>query len=348
MEGGDVKEYKITIVGDSKSGKTSLISKWRFNKFKSRQRITLACDFFAKNNFDLEPDEKVNVICWDTAGTLSVNTPLNNSQLNSYTNKAHGIVIVADATKANFGLDRAMGWYNHLEKNIANFDEIPKIIMINKTDLLEVDVDKNELEQWVKEQALQNTTIELVSAKNDTPEELDEKFKPFIQEIHDRKKEFLAEEDDKQKEQQQQNPRPQVKSFKGLKRDFQNDINTINLGQQSTYDTINNYINDVHTQFQTLTNTKQDTFTPKGKYIGLFYNPLLLKRVDKAQDALLFAAMGMIADNAQEFKIEQKRELLQKIQKSPIINSYTFFNLGNHTDAYEDINEELLSIYSYT
>ena len=85
--------YKIIMIGDSSTGKTSLLLKFCDNNFDFGQnQSTIGIDFKLKN---IKIDKKiVKLQLWDTAGQERFK-----SMSNSYIRNAHGCVAVYDITR---------------------------------------------------------------------------------------------------------------------------------------------------------------------------------------------------------------------------------------------------------
>ena len=58
--------YKILVIGDSNTGKTSLVNRFVYNKFDSNYKATIACEFALKI-FELQ-GHTVRLQLWDIAG----------------------------------------------------------------------------------------------------------------------------------------------------------------------------------------------------------------------------------------------------------------------------------------
>lgn len=58
-------KYKIVIVGDSETGKTTLLNKFVTDKYEEKE-ITIGIDY--KSKMLIHNDEKIKLIIWDTAG----------------------------------------------------------------------------------------------------------------------------------------------------------------------------------------------------------------------------------------------------------------------------------------
>ena len=61
-----IENYKIVIIGDQHVGKTSILSRYKYEVIETAYAPTVGIDFLTKNVF-LE-DKTIRLIMWDTAG----------------------------------------------------------------------------------------------------------------------------------------------------------------------------------------------------------------------------------------------------------------------------------------
>ena len=59
---------KVVLIGESGVGKTSIISRYTKNTFKSKLMSTPGANFVTKNVIMEETNQKINFEIWDTAG----------------------------------------------------------------------------------------------------------------------------------------------------------------------------------------------------------------------------------------------------------------------------------------
>ena len=86
-----IENYKIVIIGDQHVGKTSILSKYKYETIEEGYAPTVGIDFITKNVF-LE-DKTVRLIMWDTAGQERFK-----SLIPSYLKNAHSIILTYDIT----------------------------------------------------------------------------------------------------------------------------------------------------------------------------------------------------------------------------------------------------------
>ncbi len=86
--------YKILVLGDAKTGKTSLVSQFVHSKFENTYKATISCEFALKIlHLDGKP---IRVQLWDIAGKERMS-----DMSNIYCRDAVGEVIVTDITKSD-------------------------------------------------------------------------------------------------------------------------------------------------------------------------------------------------------------------------------------------------------
>ena len=126
-------DIKIIIVGNSGSGKTSLVNKYIHNKFAQTYSPTIASEFsykIVKIN-----DKMYRAQFWDIAGQDK-----NPETTGIFCQNTKGIVLCCEVNKIN-SRDDTIKWKESIEKNI-NLELIPIILVENKCDLLGDDESK--------------------------------------------------------------------------------------------------------------------------------------------------------------------------------------------------------------
>lgn len=134
-EEGRKFRFKITVIGDGRVGKTTLIRKFTQGSFKKDYVKTIGAQFSVFDK-DIEGD-KVRLIFWDIAGqdTFHFLRP-------SFFNNSKGAIIVYSLEDNKAGLES----FKHIstwDKDIRKFcGDIPVILFGNKLDL----IDENKLD----------------------------------------------------------------------------------------------------------------------------------------------------------------------------------------------------------
>ena len=91
-----IENYKIVIIGDQHVGKTSILSRYKYEVIETAYAPTVGIDFLTKNVF-LE-DKTIRLIMWDTAGQERFK-----SLIPSYLKNANCIILTYDiSNKASF------------------------------------------------------------------------------------------------------------------------------------------------------------------------------------------------------------------------------------------------------
>ncbi|KAG7201211.1 hypothetical protein KM043_003998 [Ampulex compressa] len=123
------KRLKIVLLGDSGSGKTSIVQKFCNNEFTRQYNATSGIDFFLKNT-SVGCLKNVNLHLWDVGGLA-----LHGNMLDKYIFGAHIILLVYDVT--NIGSFEILEeWIEKIKRLNDNTEETPLMALIgNKCDL---------------------------------------------------------------------------------------------------------------------------------------------------------------------------------------------------------------------
>ena len=151
------EKVKLMIIGETRTGKTSLISRYCKNEFSgSVYMSTMGIDFQIKN---LEMNsKKIRLQIWDTAGQERFRNIAKN-----YFQSSDGFVIVYDI--ANLESFQTLDYW--VEEIKSNYQELSKMILVgNKCDIIqERQVKKEEGKEYAKKK---NMKFYEVSAKDGT------------------------------------------------------------------------------------------------------------------------------------------------------------------------------------
>ena len=122
----NIENYKIAIVGNQHVGKTTILSRYKYETTDDTYAPTVGIDFLTKNVF-LE-DKTIRLIMWDTAGQERFK-----SLIPSYLKNANCVIITYDVTeKSSFtSLNK---WLNDVKDNVVEGTFI--ILCGNKIDLI--------------------------------------------------------------------------------------------------------------------------------------------------------------------------------------------------------------------
>ena len=163
---------KVIMIGDSGVGKTSIQRSYIDNEFEKSEGITIGVEFNSKivdvNN------QQVKLHIWDTAGQQVFR-----SVTRSYYSGAEVAMLVFDIRNND---ERIQYWIDELK---SYMQEIPIILVANKSDLIKYDVSPKRYERF-------GYPVFIVSAKTRT--NLDELFDHIATVIVDRKMLFVEQE----------------------------------------------------------------------------------------------------------------------------------------------------------
>ena len=125
--------YKVVVVGDWATGKSNILKRLCEGGFASVYKLTIGTDWVPKTfDFKNEGDEidVVNLQLWDIAGheRFGAMTPV-------YYKYATAAVFVIDAQRHSPTYDGIHKWYEDIEAKLEDFEQFPKIFIINKIDL---------------------------------------------------------------------------------------------------------------------------------------------------------------------------------------------------------------------
>ncbi|KAI8887612.1 hypothetical protein K501DRAFT_211751 [Backusella circina FSU 941] len=145
--------YKILVVGDLGTGKTSIIRRYVHNIFSSNYKSTIGVDFALKV-IQWGPDIIVRLQLWDIAGQERFG-----NMTRVYYKEALGAIVVYDVTRSQT-FEGVSKWKKDIDTKVALPDawgggQIPVILLANKTDLIQEGhgqhVNPTEMDQFCKE-----------------------------------------------------------------------------------------------------------------------------------------------------------------------------------------------------
>ena len=138
-----IENYKIVIIGDQHVGKTSILSRYKYEVIETTYAPTVGIDFLTKNVF-LE-DKTIRLIMWDTAGQERFK-----SLIPSYLKNANCIILTYDiSNKSSFlSLNK---WFADSKEHVN--ENTLFVICGNKMDLKRA-VTKKEVEDFSNEKKI--------------------------------------------------------------------------------------------------------------------------------------------------------------------------------------------------
>ncbi|XP_071725112.1 ras-related protein RABH1b [Rutidosis leptorrhynchoides] len=120
-------KYKLVFLGDQSVGKTSIITRFMYDKFDNTYQATIGIDFLSKTMY-LE-DRTVRLQLWDTAGQERFR-----SLIPSYIRDSSVAVIVYDVASRQSFLNTAK-WIEEVRTERGS--DVIIVLVGNKTDLVE-------------------------------------------------------------------------------------------------------------------------------------------------------------------------------------------------------------------
>ncbi|XP_035736287.1 ras-related protein Rab-43-like isoform X2 [Vespa mandarinia] len=155
--------FKIVLIGDCETGKTSVVQRFRSGIFIERQGTTIGVDFTIKTV--LIDGKKVKLQIWDTAGHERFRTITQ-----SYYRSADGVIIVYDITNRSTILS-IQRWVEEVRRYTSS--HVLLLLIGNKCDLEDLrQVKKSEAEalckylpevlQVIETSAKENTNIDAI------------------------------------------------------------------------------------------------------------------------------------------------------------------------------------------
>ena len=120
-----IENYKIVIIGDQHVGKTSILSKYKYEAVEEDYAPTVGIDFLTKNVF-LE-DKTIRLIMWDTAGQERFK-----SLIPSYLKNANSIILTFDITSKN-SFNSLTKWLEDIKNHVQ--EGVFIVLCGNKIDL---------------------------------------------------------------------------------------------------------------------------------------------------------------------------------------------------------------------
>jgi Ras-related protein Rab-7A len=165
--------YKIVIVGDGAVGKTTILHRYVDEKFVEDTLMTIGSNFFIKEIPLEECNVSIKLQIWDLGGQehFAAVRP-------SFYSGSKGIIYTFDLTRqATFY--NLIKWKDEISNIIGN--NIPCILIGNKSDLLEINENFPKEELQILKNELQFGKFYITSAKNNIG--IDRAFREFTREI---------------------------------------------------------------------------------------------------------------------------------------------------------------------
>ena len=160
-----MKTYKVILVGDVSVGKTNLLTQYVDGKLPEKANSTIGIEF--KNKIIEKNGRKIRLQIWDTCGQEKFMSITKN-----YFRGCSAALFVFDVTKKDT--------FNNLKKWLNLFNEFDdektiKILIGNKNDLNQKDVNKEEIDKFAKAHFVKYFEISALN-KEDIDKKFDEIF----------------------------------------------------------------------------------------------------------------------------------------------------------------------------
>eukprot|EP00052_Salpingoeca_macrocollata_P034533 m.11814 g.11814 ORF g.11814 m.11814 type:complete len:224 (+) comp6590_c0_seq1:205-876(+) len=122
--------FKVLVVGDIGTGKTSIIKRYVHGIFSNHYKATIGVDFALKV-LNLGEDVVVRLQLWDIAGQERFG-----NMTRVYYKEAVGAIIVFDVTRVST-FEAVQKWKNDIDNKVAmpNGDKVPVVLLANKCDM---------------------------------------------------------------------------------------------------------------------------------------------------------------------------------------------------------------------
>ena len=174
-ESGKKFRYKITVVGDVRVGKTSLISKYTLGTFEMDYVETIGAQF-SKYDKDINGDN-IRLLFWDIAGQRDFD--FLRPSFYRDTNAAIIVYSLEDNKLGELSIKNIQNWNQEITQFCGN---VPTVLFANKIDLIEEDnLDHSYIQKLTKDSDFLNYFI--TSAK--TGQGVHEAFNTIIENLYE-------------------------------------------------------------------------------------------------------------------------------------------------------------------
>lgn len=138
--------FKVLIIGDPTVGKTSFVQRYVNNLFKRDYKMTIGVDFALKV-VKWSDSKNIKLQLWDIAGQERFT-----SMTRVYYKNAHACVVMFDLTQ-RLTFQNTVKWKKDLDMKCSLQDgsPVPCLLLANKYDLSDREVEQAEIEEVCKE-----------------------------------------------------------------------------------------------------------------------------------------------------------------------------------------------------
>ena len=198
--------FRIITLGDSGVGKSSIIMRYTNDTFEEDILSTIGLEFSFKE-LTLKDGVKIKLKFIDTAGQEKYR-----SLAKSYYKNAEGVLFIFSYDKkASF--DHIEEWFKSFNEQCENKEIIPKILIGNKCDLVNNEIDENLVNDLKKRIGIENFSS--TSAKDNIG--IEELFNELAEKMYEQSKKYIG------KKQQTKKLEDNVLNEKKKKRNFCHD-----------------------------------------------------------------------------------------------------------------------------
>ena len=149
---------KLTVIGDTNVGKTSIIYRYDENKFEQDKILSTISCTYRKKKMKIDPYTELDMQIWDTAGQERFR-----SMTRSYLRNSQGIFIVFDLTNKK-SYENLESWFEEIKNGDVDDKNCVKMLIGNKLDAEEnKEVNDDDVKKLCEEK---NIKYLKVSAKN--------------------------------------------------------------------------------------------------------------------------------------------------------------------------------------
>lgn len=148
------KLYKVVVIGQKNTGKTSIVKRYKDGVFNPRYMETIGVDFSIKKILDESANEEKQIQFWDVAGN-----EIHGSLTSHYFKDANAIIVVMDSEETHIMLNNwtntfelmqkftnhsSKEWLDDVLNKVPNIRDMPILMLFNKDDLVNkkpIDID---------------------------------------------------------------------------------------------------------------------------------------------------------------------------------------------------------------
>lgn len=173
-------QFRVTIVGDSGVGKSSLLRSFSWAKFSPKHEATLGVDLFAR--ILNVARSRVKLLLWDTAGQEKFRY-----LIRSYYRNCSGIVVAYSICQRE-SFDSVPGWMKEIKTHMFGHDTDPVVILVGcKSDLAQI-ADNRQVTKHEAEKLADSLSIPFIETSAKAGENVDEAFATLGKQMCQREK----------------------------------------------------------------------------------------------------------------------------------------------------------------